>query len=81
MENNHTAIKQLLAIIERQLDLGDATTRQSRDFENLNQLIFEKTRISSVSSTLRWVWGRVEYNHLPSGTTLDTLPRFAGFER
>ena len=31
-------------------------------------------------STLRRIWGRVEYNHLPSTTTLDTLARFADFE-
>jgi hypothetical protein len=73
-------LKRLLAIIEQQLDWGDASIWQSKDFEILNQLIFEKTKISLSASTLRRIWGRVEYNHLPSGTTLDTLARFAGFE-
>jgi hypothetical protein len=73
-------IKQLLIIIEQQLDWGEATSWQSKDFESLNQLIFEKTKVSLSASTLRRIWGRVEYNHLPSGTTLDTLARFAGFE-
>ncbi|MDB5155283.1 MAG: hypothetical protein JWR54_4034 [Mucilaginibacter sp.] len=73
-------IKQLLIIIEQQLDWGDASSWQSKDFELLNQLIFEKTKVSLSASTLRRIWGRVEYNHLPSGTTLDTLARFAGFE-
>src|ERR1700753_3904386 len=73
-------LKRLLAIIEQQLDWGDASTWQSKDFEILNQLIFEKTKISLSASTLRRIWGRVEYNHLPSGTTLDTLAQFAGFE-
>jgi len=73
-------INKLLRIIEDQLDWGDANTWQSKDFEILNQLIFEKTKVSLSSSTLRRVWGRVEYNHLPSGTTLDTLSKFAGFE-
>src|ERR1700743_2674960 len=73
-------LKRLLTIIEQQLDWGDASTWQSKDFEILNQLIFEKTKISLSASTLRRLWGRVEYNHLPSGTTLDTLARFAGFE-
>jgi hypothetical protein len=73
-------INKLLLIIEGQLDWGDANTWQSKDFEILNQLIFEKTKVSLSSSTLRRVWGRVEYNHLPSGTTLDTLSKFAGFE-
>jgi len=70
----------LLSIIEQQLDWGNASGWQSRDFENLNQLIFEKTKVSLSASTLRRIWGRVEYKHLPSGTTLDTLARFAGYK-
>jgi hypothetical protein len=73
-------LKQLLLIIERQLDWGDAATWQGKDFEILNELILEKTKVSLSASTLRRIWGRVEYNHLPSGTTLDTLAQFAGFE-
>ena len=73
-------LKCLLAIIEGQLDWGDPSGWQGKDFEILNELILEKTKVSLSASTLRRLWGRVEYNHLPSGTTLDTLARFAGFE-
>ena len=73
-------LKRLLAIIEEQLDWGDPSAWQGRDFEILNELILEKTKVSLSASTLRRLWGRVEYNHLPSGTTLDTLARFAGFD-
>jgi hypothetical protein len=73
-------LKRLLAIIEEQLDWGDPSAWQGKDFEILNELILEKTKVSLSASTLRRLWGRVEYNHLPSGTTLDTLARFAGFE-
>jgi len=73
-------LKSLLAIIEDQLDWGDPSGWQGKDFEILNELILEKTKVSLSASTLRRLWGRVEYNHLPSGTTLDTLARFAGFE-
>ena len=73
-------LKQLLIIIGQQLDWGDAADWQHKDFENLNILIFEKTKVSLSASTLRRIWGRVEYPHLPSGTTLDTLSKFAGFE-
>jgi hypothetical protein len=77
---NASDIKRLLTIIEQQLDWGEALSWQSRDFELLNQLILEKTKVSLSESTLRRIWGRVEYNHLPSTTTLDTLARFADFE-
>lgn len=73
-------LKQLLLIIEQQLDWGEPAAWQSKDFEILNDLILEKTKVSLSASTLRRLWGRVEYNHMPSGTTLDTLARFAGFE-
>ncbi|HTK20245.1 MAG TPA: hypothetical protein VL442_12045 [Mucilaginibacter sp.] len=73
-------LKCLLAIIEDQLDWGDPSGWQGKDFEILNELILEKTKVSLSASTLRRLWGRVEYNHLPSGTTLDTLARFAGSE-
>ncbi|HJP63390.1 MAG TPA: hypothetical protein VJ844_08100 [Mucilaginibacter sp.] len=75
-----SAVKQLLSIIEQQLDWGESSRWQGKDFELLNELILEKTKVSLSASTLRRLWGRVEYNHLPSGTTLDTLARFAGFE-
>src|SRR5437588_8265289 len=77
---NEAELKQLLLIIGQQLDWGDSATWQSKDFEILNQLILEKTKVSLSASTLRRIWGRVEYNHLPIGTTLDTLAQFAGFE-
>jgi hypothetical protein len=67
-------------IIEQKLDWGNSENWQSSDFENLNQLILDKTGVSLSVSTLRRIWGRVEYNHLPSMTTLNTLAKFAGFE-
>ncbi|HEY8931552.1 MAG TPA: hypothetical protein VIM55_20280 [Mucilaginibacter sp.] len=73
-------IGKLLSIIEQQLDWGDPATWQTRDFEILSQLIFDKTKTVLSESTLRRLWGRVEYKHLPSATTLDTLAQFAGFE-
>jgi hypothetical protein len=73
-------IQKLLAIIEQQLDWGDPSAWQSRDFEVLSQLIYDKTKVSLSESTFRRIWGRVEYKHLPSTTTLDTLAQFAGFK-
>ena len=73
-------IEALLRIIELKLDWGVGATWQTGDFENLHQLIFEKTAVSLSSSTLRRIWGRVDYNHVPSTTTLNTLAKFAGYE-
>jgi hypothetical protein len=73
-------LEKLLKIIENKLGWGDSISWQSRDFENLYQLILNETGVSLSTSTLRRIWGRVDYKHLPSTTTLDTLAKFAGFE-
>jgi hypothetical protein len=69
----------LLNCIEMQLEWGPSLNWQGKDFERLNQLILNKTKVSLSSSTLRRLWGKVEYQHQPSITTLDTLSQFAGF--
>ncbi|SDD81857.1 hypothetical protein SAMN04487996_102265 [Dyadobacter soli] len=66
------------AVIEEKLGWGSADSWQTADFENLSELILKETGVSLSMSTLRRIWGRTEYNHLPSGTTLNTLARFAG---
>ena len=38
-------LKHLLNIIEQQLDWGGPSAWQTKDFEILNQLIFEKTKV------------------------------------
>lgn len=68
------------AVIEEKLGWGPAASWQTADFESLSELILNKTGVSLSTSTLRRIWGRTEYNHLPSGTTLNTLARFAGSE-
>jgi len=70
----------LLGLIEQKLDWGTSDTWLTKDFESLSQRIFDETGVSLSVSTLRRVWGKVASTHLPSGTTLDTLAKFAGFE-
>ena len=66
------------AVIEDKLGWGPPDGWQTADFENLSEQILNETGVSLSMSTLRRIWGRTEYNHLPSGTTLNTLARFAG---
>lgn len=73
-------IEKLLKIIEQKLDWGKSETWQTSDFENLNQRILDETGVSLSTSTLRRIWGRVEYKNLPSSTTMNTLAKFAGYE-
>src|SRR5579871_6277793 len=73
-------IHELLSIIEQKLGWGKSAEWQGKDFENLSIEILNNTSVSLSASTLKRIWGKVDYNHLPSMTTLDTLAKFAGFE-
>lgn len=73
-------IQSLLAVIENQLGWGQTGNWQGKDFEKLNELILNKTRVSLSASTLKRLWGRATYQHTPNLTTLDTLSQFAGYE-
>ena len=41
-----SAIQQLLNLIEKQLNWGEVSTWNSKDFEKLNLLILDKTKVS-----------------------------------
>lgn len=71
-------LRRCKALIEDKLSWGQADGWQTADFENLSELILKETGVSLSTSTLRRIWGRTAYNHLPSATTLNTLARFAG---
>ncbi|WP_211221700.1 hypothetical protein [Spirosoma panaciterrae] len=79
MVSDSTDLLRCKQLIEQKLDWGAVETWTSADFENLQQRILDETGVSLSASTLRRIWGRVDYQHLPSGTTLNTLAQFAGF--
>lgn len=79
MVSDSTDLLRCKQLIEQKLDWGASETWTSIDFENLQQRILDETGVSLSASTLRRIWGRVDYQHLPSGTTLNTLAQFAGY--
>ncbi|MVM30873.1 hypothetical protein GO755_12595 [Spirosoma sp. HMF4905] len=79
MVSDSTDLLRCKQLIERKLDWGASESWTSVDFENLQQRILEETSVSLSASTLRRIWGRVDYQHLPSNTTLNTLAQFAGY--
>lgn len=64
--------------IERKLAWGPSDSWQNSDFEVLSEQIFDQTQVRLSTSTLRRLWGRVRYDHLPSITTLNTLAKYLG---
>lgn len=79
MVSDSTDLLRCKQLIEQKLDWGAVETWSGTDFENLQQRILDETGVSLSASTLRRIWGRVDYQHLPSGTTLNTLAQFAGY--
>lgn len=73
-------LENLRTLIEQRLGWGSSDDWQGRDFDKLSELIFEQTKVSLSDSTLKRIWGKINYQSLPSTNTLDTLARFAGFE-
>jgi hypothetical protein len=73
-------IRQCLELIEARWQRGPSGEWKSYDFEKLSDDIFDATEVSLSISTLKRLFGKVTYNNLPSGSTLNTLARFAGFE-
>lgn len=73
-------IGECLRLIETSWQRGSREEWKSYDFERLNSDIFDATGVSLSVSTLKRVFGKVSYTHLPSLHTLNTLARFAGFE-
>jgi hypothetical protein len=70
----------LRKLIEEQLQWGESTGWNNYDFEKLSDKVQEKTGVTISISTLKRIFGRVNYNSAPSLTTLNTLTQFAGFE-
>lgn len=67
-------------LIETQLNWGSSEGWVNEDFENLSDDIEEKTQVRLSVSTLKRIWGKVQYNSQPTAATLNALAKFAGFE-
>jgi len=70
----------LKASIEKQLEWGETANWSTADFEKLSEKIQEKTGVMLSVSTLKRVFGRVDYQSRPSLTTLNTLAQYIGYE-
>ena len=72
-------LRQLVQHIETQLAWGEGSTWTNKDFQELSDRIFDRTRQQLSVTTLKRVWGRAERVANPSGATLDILAEFAGY--
>ncbi len=72
-------ITNLISQIEAKLQWGNPENWSHQDFDKLSELIQNKTGLNLSNTTLKRVWGKVEYKHSPTVTTLSTLAQFIDF--
>jgi hypothetical protein len=80
MKNETFYIEKCRDLIENHLSWGNSNNWQNQDFENLSERIFEKTKVSLSSSTLKRIWGKVSYKGSPNISTLNALAQFIDYE-
>ncbi|NSL90843.1 hypothetical protein ECE50_028730 [Chitinophaga sp. Mgbs1] len=72
-------IRECLSAVEKRLNWGSSQEWTTYDFEKLSVEIQESTGVTLSITTLKRLWGRLEYHHMPAVTTLNTMARFAGY--
>ncbi|KYG82793.1 hypothetical protein [Roseivirga echinicomitans] len=77
---NKQCLQKCLHLIEEKLGWGSSSEWLNQEFQLLSDRIFEETRVRLSISTLKRVWGRVNYDSEPSISTLNTLALFIGYE-
>jgi hypothetical protein len=73
-------IEKCRRLIEEKLAWGSSEHWQNQDYEQLSERIFEVTNTTLSISTLKRVWGKVQYKSTPNLSTLNALAQFAGYE-
>ena len=65
--------------VEKNLQWGISEDWKDYDFDQLSNLIFDKTDVRLSVSTLKRVWGKVRYESSPNTATLNALARYLGY--
>ena len=66
--------------IEAQMAWGDSAHWTHQDFNELSERIWEGTQTKLSASTLKRLWGKVQYRSQPTTNTLNALAQFVGYE-
>ncbi len=79
MYPEYKVVQQCLRQIEENMGWGASNSWHNDVFVELSERIQECTQVLLSPTTLKRVWGRIDYQSSPSITTLNTLAQFAGF--
>ena len=74
-----TQIRNCLNEIESRLSWGSSDRWSNQDFELLSDEIYNKTTVKLSITTLKRIWGKVEYHSSPSTSTLNVLAQYLDY--
>lgn len=80
IDNQKQLLQQCLQQIEDALQWPPAKDWRHNHFEQLSEKIQQKTNVLLSITTLKRVWGKVNYQSSPSITTLDALSQFLDYK-
>ena len=77
--SEYKLVKTCLLQIEEKLGWGKSEHWHNDVFIELSEVIHKETKVVLSVTTLKRVWGKVNYKNAPSISTLNTLSKFAGY--
>ena len=80
MSTDEFLIEKTIGLFELNTGWGHRDEWTNQDFLVLSEKIQERTGVAISHVTLKRVWGKVQYDSLPSTHTLDTLVQFLDYE-
>ena len=75
----HQFVQKCLLQIEEKLGWGTSEQWHNDVFIELSDRVLNQTRVQLSPTTLKRVWGKIEYKSAPSISTLNALSQFAGY--
>lgn len=75
----HQLVQKCLLQIEEKLGWGASKHWHNDVFIELSERVLHQTRVQLSPTTLKRVWGKIEYNSAPSISTLNALSQFGGY--
>lgn len=75
----HPLVQKCLLQIEEKLGWGSSNQWHNDVFIELSERVLQQTRVQLSPTTLKRVWGKIEYKSAPSISTLNALSQFAGY--
>jgi hypothetical protein len=80
MQKEGSYIGRWREIAEELLAWGDSAEWNDLDFEKLSERFLHKTGTMLSITTLKRLWGKVQYNSTPNAATLNALAKFVGYD-